>query len=824
MDAAARWKVVSELFSEAMDQPAAERTAFVERRCADQGFSDDLLEEVLELIRDEERHGDGGHEDRLDRLFFSIHPTGDSEPAVGKRIGAYRLEALLGRGGMGAVYSAVRVDGQVEQRVAIKWLFPQLASPLVLERFQAERQILARLDHPNVARLLDVGTTDDGLPYLVMELVDGEPIDVYCRTKKLPVKERLGLFRDLCSAVSFAHRNLVVHRDIKPANVLVTRDGRVKLLDFGIARLLEGPQVTRDGPSPMTPPYASPEQIRGQEISTASDVYSLGVVLYELLTGRRPYEAEGELLGQAICEERPRRPSTVEIAPELRIDDEPRKLRRQLAGDLDNIVLRALRKEPERRFPSVEQLSEDIRRHLAGLPVLSGPESFTYWAGKFIRRHPWGVAAMATIVILAAAFAATFVSQSRRIAEQYQQLLQERQRSREALEFFIGVLGEGDPRRAKGSEPTVQEALETTLRRLTAELRHEPLTRASILDMTGRVYLSSGDTEAARGPLEEALRLRRAHLPAGDPQIAGSLHNLAGLERRQGRFEEALELIEEGLAIQRKAYPQGHPDLATGLSNAASLHRRQGDLEQAEGLSRQALVMQERLFGPSSIDVAITLNNRARILQDLGRYEAAEHAFLRSIEIRREVEGDRDPGLAKVLNNLGMLYVNRLNRLDDALPLYRESRDIRRHVYGRNHPELRPVLNNLGIVWTMKGRFEEAELAFDELFALYGDEAVPEYLRKNRLILLQVSGRPEECDREARDLRSALRLSPVRVAELDSIHGACLAALGQLNEAEPMLISGHTTLLEQLGPEERRTRQARERLALANGPGRLAPE
>jgi serine/threonine protein kinase len=392
-----RWQRVEELFLTVADRPAAEREAYLTRVC---GGDEELRRELLSLLARDT------NEDFIEKpiagVAIGLSPElGDD--AAGSRIGPYRLTRLVGRGGMGAVYEAVRDDAQFRQQVAIKLIKGGMDSAFVRERFVRERQILASLDHPHIARLFDGGATEDGRPYFVMEFVNGEPITDYCRRRELSLDEKLKLFRDVCSAVQHAHQKLVVHRDLKPSNILVTTDGAPKLLDFGIAKLLtpdpgEATTRTETAIRLMTPDYASPEQVRGSAITTATDVYSLGVVLYELLTARRPYQFETYSpfeIERAICDTEAPPPS--EAAREQ--TGAPAKLARQLAGDLDNIVLMALRKEPGRRYQSVEQFSADLRRYLAGLPVTARPDSFVYRASKFARRHRVAVVAAALVLL-----------------------------------------------------------------------------------------------------------------------------------------------------------------------------------------------------------------------------------------------------------------------------------------------------------------------------------------------------------------------------------------------------------------------------------------
>src|SRR6266853_795830 len=385
-----RWLHIEEIVQSAIDCAVPDRSALLDSAC---GNDTELRREVESLLA---LHKDSGFT-RSSALEDGIKVLEQLNGRVyeGRRIGTYRVLREIGRGGMGTVYLAARADDAFQKLVAIKIIRRGLDTDDIIQRFRSERQILAMLDHPNIARLLDGGSTDEGLPYFVMEHIEGEPIDLYCDRLKVTITERLKLFQGICAALRYAHQNLVIHRDIKPGNVLVTKEGVPRLLDFGIAKLLApGTSVgerTLTGPRPLTPEYASPEQIRGETITTSSDVYSLGVLLYGLLTGKKPYRLASRTpaeMERAICAE-PERPSVA-------VGSMPG---RRLRGDLDNIVLMAMRQEPQRRYASVEQFSEDIRRHLEGLPVIARPDTAGYRAAKFIARHKAGVAAAALLVL-----------------------------------------------------------------------------------------------------------------------------------------------------------------------------------------------------------------------------------------------------------------------------------------------------------------------------------------------------------------------------------------------------------------------------------------
>jgi serine/threonine protein kinase len=436
-----RYSQIRSLFEAALEIAHEGRSAWLCEVCKGDTA---LVASVEELLHADEIAGETEDFDLSLTIAQGEHPAFE-----GRRIGHYEIIREIGHGGMGSVYLARRADDVFSKQIALKILRPERSYPALVRRFCQERTIIARLDHPNVARLLDGGTTEEGLPYSVMEYIEGQPIDRYCDTHRLNIAARLKLFRTVCAAVQYAHQNLVVHRDLKPSNILVTAAGTVKLLDFGIAKLME-PDVqetftdSRLGAGPMTPAYASPEQTKGEPINTASDIYSLGVILYELLTGRWPYHPKGRLphdLAQAVCEQEPVRPSeavfkrtrasgtsnahtTADQLSETR-EGTPAKLHRRLVGELDNIIVMTLRKEPRRRYSSVEQFSEDIRRHLAGLPILAQDDTLTYRTVKFVKRHRMGALASGVIAVLMVA-AIISTSWEARIARQ------ERTRAQEA--------------------------------------------------------------------------------------------------------------------------------------------------------------------------------------------------------------------------------------------------------------------------------------------------------------------------------------------------------------------------------------------------------
>jgi serine/threonine-protein kinase len=674
----------------------------------------------------------------------------ESGSVAGGRFGPYRLIRELGRGGMGAVYLAERDDEQYERRVAIKVLPAGLLSRGLRTRFLLERRILASLDHPNIARLYDAGMSDDGTPYFVMECVEGRRIDVHCDETRLPIRARLALFDQVCDAVQFAHRNLVVHRDLKPANILVSNDGVVKLLDFGVAKLLrteaeaEATLTGLGGWQAFTPEYASPEQLRDEPISTSTDVYALGVILFDLLAGCWPYHARDRSvrsIEQAVLEQDPGRPSAAPSATVAeRRSTTVAGLRRQLRGDLDNIVLTALRKEPEHRYPSVQHLRDDLHRYLESRPVHARPATWGYRAGKFVRRHRVGVAAAALVgASLIAGIAGT--------AWQARAAAREARRADQVRQFVVGLFEVSDPDRAQGDSITARALLDQGAARLATELAAEPELRAEMQAVLGGIYEKLGLYDRARPLLEEALAVREARLGSRnlevarsaaalasvlfeqgeypkaeeltrkglalrqrllgpeDTLVAASMTDLAAIMGAQGKDEDAESLLRAGLAIDRKH--EAWQKAATDLHNLSVALWRRGEYGEALPLAEEALALRRRHLGEEHTEVASTLLALASILSARGEYDRAEEVTRRCLAMRRKLLGGKHPHVAITLSNLGLLLQAR-GRLEEAEQRHREALAIRRAAFGDHHLEVAASRNNLGTLLYAKGDFPGA--------------------------------------------------------------------------------------------------------------------
>ena len=820
---------------------------------------------------------------RLERLIGSAVRRAESAAArLGRRVGPYRITQIIGEGGMGAVYRGARADGAFEREVAIKLLSANRAGDEARRRFRAEQQILADLQHPNIAPLLDGGMTDDGIPYLVMEYIDGEPIDAHCDRHALPVAARLRLFREVCAAVSYAHRNLVVHRDIKPSNILVTADDAVKLLDFGIAKLLDAPldpsaaAMTRADMRLLTPAYASPEQIRGEPVTTTSDVYALGVLLYQLLAGALPYafpDGGAREIERVVCEEEPVAPSvlsrqerngrTAEESARLR-STTPQRLQRSLAGDLDNIVLKALRKDPQRRYGSVQELADDILRHLSGIPVRARPDTWGYRAAKFVRRHRIGVAFAATLAFVLLGVAVTTSLQARRIAIERDVAERERARAEELAALVERVFTASDPRIEPRPDVTVRELLDSGVRGVEQDLANQPLVLARLLRTFGTAYLNLGAIDVSLRRLQQAVDLDRANLPAihaevatsltrladakfandepleaerlhgealeifrqtvapNDPRIAATLNARGTVRQHLERLDDAVADFEAALHIYEASEGAAGPHVAEVLSSLAQIAHTRGDYGAAEQRYRQVLEIARRALSPADPALGDYLYNLAVLLEERGFYDEAEALYVEALANNRAAFGDEHPEVATVLVALGRLYRDR-GDLDRARTMLEQARAIARKRYGEDHTEFAYHTVSLAVLLKEEGDLPGARALLEQAIVIYRARLpAPHAWLAGALRAmgetLTLLGRPQEAEtplRESLDIWERVRdAEHWRVGESLSALGEALLVQERLQEAEAPLTRGYELLRTQFGPEARRTCIAARRLRL----------
>ncbi len=658
---------------------------------------------------------------------------------VGTRVGHYRIVSILGHGGMSTVYRGERDDSQYRQTVAIKVLHHASVHPRLRNRLHSERHILATLTHPSIARLIDSGDLDDGTPYLVMEHVDGETIDTFCDGRTLFIRERLELFIQVCTAVQFAHRNLVVHRDIKAANILVTGEGMPKLLDFGIAKLLAPESlshtvpVTRLQERILTPENAAPEQVLGRSITTATDIYALGVLLYQLLTGRSPYRllSYSQLqLERAICMDDPMRPSQI-VAAKLagetdadrsRISDRrglsPPRLRARLNGDLDAIIAMAMRKEPDRRYPSVEALADDINRHLLGQPVKARQGDWRYNSAKFLRRHLLPVMVVSAAFLGLAVVAGVTLWQNHRIELAREATAQERDRAQQVSAFLVDVFSEADPFKAQGHEATARELLDRGAAKIVDNTSLQPEVRAQLLESIGLAYRRKGDSDRAIPLFEQAVAIRRAERPMDDHRTAAALANLARALTDGGNLVSAEAYLQQALDLSKSGDSSPSVETADILVQYAQFElNAKGDQPRATKLFTEALGVYRNALGNSHLSVAVTLSGLASAAIWANDYASAETYERQAIEIYQATVSRNYPDHAVALATLGFVLTQR-GEYREAEELLTEAYQIERIVFGENSDVLAQIDSHFSLLYDRQGDEVRAVKAIRDAIAI----------------------------------------------------------------------------------------------------------
>jgi serine/threonine-protein kinase len=854
----ARWRQVDDLLAAALEHPPSERRAFLE------ATADAAIEQHVLALLELEGHAPAFFERDVVGQALSLLAEAE-EPAArlcpGDRVGAYRIVREIGRGGMSVVFLAERDDGRFQKRVAIKVLpvLPHLMPLHFRSRFQGEREILAQLEHPAIARLLDGGETTSGEPYLVMEYVEGESIDQYCDRRRLTVDQRLELFLSAGEAVAYAHQNLVVHRDIKPSNVLVSSSGEVKLLDFGIAKVLsqgtEASQHTVTGERVMTPAYASPEQVRGEPIRTVSDVYSLGVLLYQLLTGVMPHRTGGlpHELAIAILEEEPARPSTAagsDAHGEARATD-PKRLRGRLRGDLDAIVLKALRKAPERRYPSVEALLEDLRAHLREAPVTARADDRAYRMGKFVRRNWPALAAGAALLALGSASAAYH---ARRIQGERDVARREAATAQAVTRFVASLFEASNAWGSSQAHPdtiTARALLEQGTRRIRSELADQPEVRAELLSTLGSIHSSLGLESQAESLLNEALTLRRRLQRADSAAMAEDLERLGLVDYRKGdylhaesRDREAYEirrgrfgpqsyaaatslnriamdlrkkgdgaqserLFREALAIFRERRGEESKEVAAALKGLAMIRRERGDLREAESFGRQGLAISQRVLGERHPLTTEHMSDLGTIMRSKGDLAEAERLFRRALEDSQAWFGPEHPNVAIRWNSLGLVLQEK-GEPDAAERHYRESLRINRKFWGEAHPVIAGNLHNLGTLAYDRGELADAEALLGQALAMRRKILPPQHpdtaltTSKIALVALRRGELARARDLFATALATFRAHSPDHLAAASAYFGLgqTLVRLDRGAEAEPVIREGLGLLAKSRAPAD----------------------
>ena len=804
-----RWQAVRALLSEARRLPAPDRAAWLDEAVADP----DLRAEAARLL---------AADDATDG--FLATPAADRAPALfddaddaylGRRVGPWRLAEKIGEGGMGVVFRAERADADFEQEAALKLVGRGLAPTAVVERFRQERRILARLDHPAIARLLDGGLSDDGQPYFAMELVRGVPLTAYADDRGLGVPDRLRLARAVCEAVAYAHQNLVVHRDLKPSNVLVVEDGHgrphVKLLDFGISKLLDddasgAPTRTT---ALMTPAYAAPEQVRGGAITTATDVYALGVLLYEMLAGQRPYQIEAgsapTTVERVVCETDPPPPSTV--AP----SDRARRIR----GDLDTVVLKALAKDPAHRYVSASALADDLSRVLDGFPVVARRPTLGHRVGSFVRRHPVGVG-LSSVAVLALLLGLAGTTWQARVAARERDRAQvEAAKAGEIRDYVLGLFAVANPDSARGRTVTARELLDIGAERVAAELADQPLVRAEMELTIALLYRRIGLFDEARPHLDAAVALREDHLGPGHPETAMAYRERALFLTDTGQYEASHEAAQRAYEVHQAALGPDDPETLLSLSTLATTLVEVGEMARAD--STMTVLVARYRSASDSAALGEALYNLGSLRHRQHRFAEAEAPLRESVAIRRGLHGAVHSQTANSVNSLGLVIARGGGDLNEAEALLLEALDTRRQLYGPRHPEVAQMLNNLARLYEEKGDLDEAEATYEALVPLAKDVLGADHPNTGIVLvnygsLLREQGRPAEAEQHVREgLAVALAahgrdhpntaLSEVHLAQV-------LVALGRRGPARPLIEHALPILQGAFGPDAPPVRRA----------------
>jgi eukaryotic-like serine/threonine-protein kinase len=825
-------RLIDEIFSEALALPRGERDRFVRQRCRDNPALERRVRTLLAASDTPDDELSGPFDSARESLWREVLVGDEGEDLSGKRIDEWRIVRHLARGGLATVYVAEREGGTFAQKAAFKVLRRGLDTDDVVARFRAERQILSTLEHPSIARILAGGALDDGRPYLVLEFVDGQPITRYCESTGIDIRGRAGLVIDVLEALHHAHRHLVVHRDIKPSNILVTAEGRVSLLDFGISKLLDpetmpgAATLTRTGIALLTPGYASPEQHAGQPITTASDIYQVGLVAYQLVTGKRPFEG-------------PRKPGDAAAVPPSRAMGDNTE-RREVAGDLDAIISKALHDEPDRRYGSALDMRDDLQRYLDHRPVLARPDSLGYRLVKLARRRPWLVPIVLVGFLAIAGYLTTITLYSR-------QLEFEKRRALAAENFMVELLESPDPFAPadpeRGSSITVIEALDLGVERLRTDDVDDPALHATLIHSISGVYASLDQHDKAIELGEEGLTLERAVFGHESVEALDSLSMLAGQYQAKGDYDAALRYRDEEMVLARRLYPETDPRVGAAEANSAGLHAALGNLDEGRRLYEQAIGKLRRtptesarplidalvalsglldeeapeeaatlldeaetlaieLFGPDSLSMALIHAQAGTTASNQRRFDESEDAFRAALEIYESSLGRAHGATVSTLNNLAVLLM-RKGDLPGAEQAFRVLLELSENKYGPGHSVVAGHYQNLATVIGRQERFSEALPLHRRAYEIFSETLPDHYMTAFPLISIayaELQG-PDAAAAE-RAAREALKLLETSATNVYAIGVAkCLVGLalerqGFTNKGAEMLLEAKAILVE----------------------------
>lgn len=828
------FKKVEAAFNQALDMGSRRRAEFLDALRADEP----QLAADVEALLTSDAQDDALISDAIGASVTSLKES-SIDPWIGQQLGRYRITKRIAVGGMGAVFLAERADQQFKQQVAIKIMGSQLLAPDAVARFKAERQILASLNHPFIAKLHDGGTTDEGLPFLVMEYIDGLPVNEYCDDKSLSVRQRLGLFEKICEAVDHAHRNLVVHRDIKPSNILVATDGAPKLLDFGIAKLVKPDSqghtvaLTRVGGRALTLEYASPEQVRAERITTATDVYSLGVLLYQLLTGYSPYETTSENaqdLEREICETDPKKPShriteQISIGASSTSEELGRqrsttvaRLSKGLMGDLDNIVLMALRKEPDRRYASPRAMMEDINRYLNHRPVTARPNSLVYSASKYLRRNrlPLAVAGvfLATIVGLSLYYTG-------KLADERDVARLEARRAEEVSGFLTQLFEAASPVRNFGEAMNARELLDLGAARVVDELDAQPELQGALMATIAESYVNMRENKAARDYLESAITEFEDKLGLENRMVLRLRFFLGSAMTYIGDTANAKPIHQRNYEIWSQIEGPVSFGAALNLRLLGAIDHRIGDYSSAESNFTNAITIFREIGERAERDLSLTLMAYGAFLRRIGRESEEEALLLEALALETERVGVKHSDYASIINNLGGHYLTR-GQLVRAAEYWSEHLELQRKLNGDSGVPYANALMNMATLVMRQGDLDESLRMTDEALLIYGrgygeDSVQFAYLTENRANTLMNMERFDESEQAFLSALAVIKnqfgADHEEYAFTQANYGNLLERTGRLEESVRQLRAAVATNERAYGDEHRQTLMAKQRLA-----------
>ncbi len=829
-----RYTRVKEILLAARQLSGDERRRYLDDACGDDAG---LREEVESFLPHDtsapEILEEGALQTPIERTLSSF-PEGTVPPPLPDRIGPYEILGVLGQGGMGVVYDARQTE-PIRRNVAVKLIRRGFDTDRVVARFESERQALARMEHPGIARVLDAGADASGRPYFVMEKVDGLPITDYCAQHELDVEQRLRLFRLVCRAVQHAHRKGIMHRDLKPSNVLIARgeDGKPqpKIIDFGIAKATDAsdtdqPALTQEGHLIGTPEYMSPEQAEGsRNVDIRTDVYSLGVVLYELLTGKLPYHFETHRyreIQRVLRETDPPPPSRA-------VPDGPaaERRRRRLQGDLDNIVLMALRKEPDRRYGTVDGFEEDIDRHLRGLTVTARKDTWAYRTGKFVSRHRTGVAGLGLLFALLVAFSFFLARERNRAVAAEHVAREEADRARTEAEtaaavsnFLAELFQLSDPSETKGNTVTAREILDRGAARVDEELKDSPRIRGRLLHELGVVYHGLGLYDRALEMLERSLAVREETHGARSVEVAFTLQALGNLTHDRGEYDRSIEVGRRAVDIVREVTGETSEELAGSLLSLAPNVRVAGDLDGAERLLDEASEILLATVGRESEEYADCRMSLGYLYTHQGRLDEAQVALEEALAIQRRLLTPPHPVLAQCVTHLGGVHLQKED-YEAALPYCDEALEMYRQLYPDGHAAIGMGLHNRGVVLSRLGRKEEAAASVHEALEMSRRTLGPEhpYVALTTLKLAQLEENAGHLEAAENSYREALALARSSIGDDHPRTVGCWYWLGRFlldsgrpEEAEPLLAQAVKIHEASSPPDDADRRRAREAL------------